>query len=411
MSDNLMEKVNALGERLKITGSEVGKQMQAGMSSMSFKMKELFQAQTPADKIVEDATAENLEGPDWAANLEICDLINTEKVNSVDLIRGIKKRIMLKEARVQFLALFLLETIVKNCEKAFSEVAAERILDEMVRLIDDPQTVVNNRNKALTLIEAWGESGDELRYLPVYEQTYKSLKSRGIRFPGRDNESLAPIFTPPRSVAEAEVAANFSQQIFEDVHVHTYTAEETKEAFDVARNSMELLSTVLSSSPQQDALQVFCSFYYNRCSFYSVVLMEWDDLTTTLVQQCYQSQHTIQRFIETAGDNEALLFEALSVNDEVLKVLSKYEEMKKPMASARAEQPVVIPIATEHEDSVTVGNEDALVRKPAAARAMSGGDDDILDDLDEMIFGKKGGSSSQDVSKRQDPKKDDLINF
>ncbi|CAM0944839.1 unnamed protein product [Alopecurus aequalis] len=392
MSDNLMEKVNALGERLKITGTEVSKQMAAGMSSMSFKMKELFQAQTPADKIVEEATAENLEEPDWAANLEICDLINTEKVNSVDLIRGIKKRIVLKEARVQFLALFLLETIVKNCEKAFSEVAAERVLDEMVRLIDDPQTVVNNRNKALTLIEAWGESGAELRYLPVYEETYKSLKSRGVRFPGRDNESLAPIFTPPRSVAEAEAEANFSHQAFEDVHVHTYTAEQTKEALDVARNSMELLSTVLSSSPQQDALQ--------------------DDLTITLVQQCYQSQHTIQRFIETAGDNEALLFEALSVNDEIQKVVSKYEEIKKPMTPAHTEQPVVIPIATEHEDAGFVGNEDALVRKPAASRAMSGGDDDILDDLDEMIFGKKGGgSSSQEGPKKQDPKKDDLINF
>jgi hypothetical protein len=81
-----------------------------------------------------------------------------------------------------------------------------------------------------------------------------------VRFPGRDNESLAPIFTPPRSVAEAEAEANFSHQAFEDVPVHTYTAEETKEALDVARNSMELLSTVLSSSPQQDALQVtvFC---------------------------------------------------------------------------------------------------------------------------------------------------------
>lgn len=387
-----MEKVNALGERLKVTGTEVSKQMAAGMSSMSFKMKELFQAQTPADKIVEEATAETLEGPDWAANLEICDLINTQKVSSGDLIRGIKKRIVLRdEPRAQFLALFLLETIVKNCDKAFSEVAAERVLDEMVRLIDDPQTVVNNRNKALTLIEAWGESGNELRYLPVYEETYKSLKSRGVRFPGRDNESLTPIFTPPRSVAEAEVEANFSHQAFEDVHVHTYTAEETKEALDVARNSMELLSTVLSSSPQQDVLQ--------------------DDLTITLVQQCYQSQHTIQRFIETAGDNEALLFEALSVNDEIQKVVSKYEEMKKPAAPAHTEQPVVIPIATEHEDSGFVGNEDALVRKPAASRAMSGGDDDILDDLDEMIFGKKGGSSSQEGPKKQDPKKDDLINF
>lgn len=77
-----------------------------------------------------------------------------------------------------------------------------------------------------------------------------------MRFPGRDNESLAPIFTPPRSVAEAEAGANFTQQTFEDVHMHAYTAEETKEAFDVARNSIELLSTVLSSSAQQDALQV-----------------------------------------------------------------------------------------------------------------------------------------------------------
>jgi hypothetical protein len=84
------------------------------------------------------------------------------------------------------------------------------------------------------------------------------LKSRGVRFPGRDNESLAPIFTPPRSVAEADVDASLPQQAFEDIHVHTYTAEETKEAFDVARNSVELLSTVLSSSPEQDALQVLC---------------------------------------------------------------------------------------------------------------------------------------------------------
>lgn len=168
-----MDKVSSLSERLKISGTEVGRKMSAGMSSMSFKVKEFFQGQNPAEKIVEEATSENMDGPDWSANLEICDMINSEKVNSVELIRGIKKRIMLKNPMVQYLALVLLETCVKNCEKAFSEVAAERVLDEMVKLIDDPQTVVNNRNKALVLIEAWGESGDELRYLPVYEETYK----------------------------------------------------------------------------------------------------------------------------------------------------------------------------------------------------------------------------------------------
>ncbi|KAA8534486.1 hypothetical protein F0562_032003 [Nyssa sinensis] len=52
-----------------------------------------------------------------------------------------------------------------------------------------------------------------------------------------------------------------------------------------------------------------------------------DDLTITLVEQCHQSQFTVQRIIETVGDNEALLFEALNVNDEIQKVLLKYEDL------------------------------------------------------------------------------------
>ncbi|TKY71119.1 TOM protein 2 [Spatholobus suberectus] len=395
MSENLMEKVSALGERLKIGGAEVGRKMSEGMSSMSFKMREFFQGPNQADKLVEDATSEALDEPDWALNLDLCDLINTEKVNSVELVRGIKKRIMIKSPRVQYLALVLLETCVKNCEKAFSEVAAERVLDEMVRLIDDPQTVVNNRNKALVMIEAWGESTGELRYLPVFEETYKSLKSRGIRFPGRDNESLAPIFTPPRSVSAPEVDVNLQQQFQQDIPVQSFTPEQTKEAFDVARNSIELLSTVLSSSPQQDALQ--------------------DDLTTTLVQQCRRSQSTVQRIVETAGDNEAVLFEALNVNDEIQKVLTKYEELKQPAAVPLQPEPAMIPVAVEPDESPRLTKEDALIRKPAGSRTgvQGGGNDDMMDDLDEMIFGKKGGDASDGGhdTKKQQSSKDDLISF
>ncbi|XLS78164.1 hypothetical protein HN51_062389 [Arachis hypogaea] len=83
----------------------------------------------------------------------------------------------------------------------------------------------------------------------------QSLKSRGIRFPSHDNGSLAPIFTPLRLVSEAELDLPHQTQ-HDDIPVQSFTPEQTKEAFDVARNSIELLSTMLPSSPQQDVLQI-----------------------------------------------------------------------------------------------------------------------------------------------------------
>ncbi|KAL8534766.1 hypothetical protein ACS0TY_010699 [Phlomoides rotata] len=387
MGDNLKDKVNQLGERLK--GSDMGQKITAGMSSMSFKMKEFFQGPNQTDNLIEEATAEILDEPDWATNLEFCDMINHGRLNSVEFVRGIKKRLMLKSPRVQYLTLVLLETFVKNCEKAFSEVAAERVLDEMVKLIDDPQTVVNNRNKALMLIESWGQSSNELRYLPVYEETFKSLKSRGIRFPGRDTECLAPIFTPPRSVAASELNATLSQP------AQRFSAEQIKEAFDVARNSTELLNTVLSSSPNEDVLK--------------------DDLTTTLLHQCRESQFTVQTIIETAGDNEAVLFEALNMNDEIQKVLSKYEDMKRPVVVPPEPEPAMIPVADQPDNLPHAVKEEDPVRKHDDAQTAIHGEnsDNDMDDLDEMIFGKTSGSTSEAAldTKKNQPQKDDLIHF
>ena len=145
-----------------------------------------------------------------------------------------------------------------------------------------------------------------------------------------------------------------------------------------------------------------------------------DDLTATLIQQCHQSQYTVQRIIETAGDNEALLFEALNVNDEIQKVILKYEDLKKPLVVPQEPEPPMIPVAVEPDDSPRVEKEEALIRKPASSRAGAqvGNNDDMMDDLDEMIFGKKaaaaaaaGASESRQDSQKQHPPKDDLISF
>ncbi|XP_038690051.1 solute carrier family 2, facilitated glucose transporter member 12 isoform X2 [Tripterygium wilfordii] len=171
---------------------------------------------------------------------------------------------------------------------------------------------------------------------------------------------------------EPEVDVVLARQLERDIPVQSFTAEQMKEAFDVARNSIELLTTVISSSSQRDALE--------------------DDLTTALGQQCQQSQSTVQRIVETAGDNKALLLEALNVNDEIQKVLSKYEDMKKPSAPHEPE-PAMIPVSIEPDESPRHAKEDALIRKPAGSRGGTPGasNDDMMDYLDELIFGRKGG--------------------
>ncbi|KAE8706496.1 hypothetical protein F3Y22_tig00110392pilonHSYRG00084 [Hibiscus syriacus] len=93
--------------------------------------------------------------------------------------------------------------------------------------------------------------------------------------------------------------------------------------------------------------------------------------------------------------------------------LSKYEELKPPVVPRELE-PAVIPVAVEPDDSPCHANEDALIRKATGARhgTPGGSNDDMMDDLEEMIFGKKGGGSSEGAqdSKQQAPK-DDLITF
>lgn len=393
-----MEKFNSFGERIMVGGAEVGRKMSAGMSSVTGKMKGLLQVQTQADKIVEEATSQNFQEPDWAANLRICDMLNSGKLSGQDVVRGIKKRITVKHPMVQYLALILLETCAMNCDKVFSEVASERVLDEMVKMIDDPHTIAGNRNKILQLIQAWGESGEDLRYLPVFEETYKRLKSRGIRFPGHGNESEAPIFTselpfpsPPLGIPVGYPSATLDQeQAYQNVfvpQVSNLSQEQKQEAFAVARNSIELLDTVLTSSPQQEALK--------------------DDLTTTLVAQCRQSQFTVRKLVEGAGDNEPLLFEALNVNDDIQRVLSKYEEMLKvpTSKSASVSEPASIPVNVEDEASPGAAQEDTLIRsrfsKPLKPHPRLG-EDAAISDLDDMIFGKKGGNSGERDSHKDD---------
>jgi hypothetical protein len=89
-----------------------------------------------ASGIVDKATSDMLIGPDWVLNLELCDVINSDPMQSRDVIKAVKKRLSNRNPVVQLLTLTVLETLIKNCgENVHQQVAEKDVLYEMVKIV------------------------------------------------------------------------------------------------------------------------------------------------------------------------------------------------------------------------------------------------------------------------------------
>ncbi|PHU22634.1 hypothetical protein BC332_07741 [Capsicum chinense] len=291
--DKLKMASSSLSERLKTGGAQMSR-------IVSAKMKEILQGPTPESKMVDEATLETMEEPNWSLNLRICGMINSEEFSGTEIVKSIKKKLVMSKSVVtQRLSLDLLETCTSNCEKVFSEVASEKVLDDMVKLIDDPKTDSGNRIKAMELISAWGES-EELSYLPVFRQTYMNLK-RQYPLESHMNEQL---LSPPESYPIPDTVLRNHER-------STYigeSAEEKKEFLVVTRNRLEILSSILNSELEPKPIK--------------------DDLAVSMLENCKQSLAVIQRIVESTSGDEGLMFEALNLHDELRQVISRYKEME-----------------------------------------------------------------------------------
>ncbi|XP_057798097.1 TOM1-like protein 2 [Salvia miltiorrhiza] len=310
---------SSLGERIKTSGAQMGR-------TISSKMKEILQSPTPESKAVDEATAETLPEPNWGLNLRICAMISRTEYDGAEIVRAIKKKLTAaRSPPTQGLSLDLLEACTSNCEKVFSEVASEKVLDDMVRLIEDPRTDHGVRVRALQLIRGWGESND-LDYLPVFRQTYMNLKSREFpptapeeSFPTvqRNLESylgeqqLAPSegHPIPNSGAANEEVPSFISYGFQ-------SNEEKKEHLLVARNSLDILSSILNSDTEPKPVK--------------------DDLTVSMLERCQQSLPVVQRIIESTSDDEVMLFDALNLHEELQNAISRHSELVAALESGEA---------------------------------------------------------------------------
>lgn len=264
--------------------------------------------------MVERATSSMLIGPDWAMNIEICDMLNHDPGQAKDVVKGIKKRLGSKNPKVQLLALTLLETIVKNCGDIVHMQVAERdILHDMVKIVKKKPDL-HVKEKVLILVDTWQEAfgGSRPRY-PQYYAAYQELLRAGAVFPQR-SERNAPVFTPPQTHPLTSYPQNIrNSENRQETAESSASAEAEFPSLSMteiqnARGIMDVLAEMLSALDPS-----------NKEGLRQEVIVD-------LVEQCRAYKQRVVHLVNSTTD-ESLLCQGLALNDDLQRVLAKHESI------------------------------------------------------------------------------------
>ncbi|XP_062229462.1 TOM1-like protein 9 [Phragmites australis] len=283
-----------------------------------------------AGAMVDRATSDMLIGPDWAKNMEICDICNRDPGQSKDVVKALKKRIGHKNPKVQLLALTLLETVVKNCGDILHMHVAERdVLHEMVKIVkkkSDPRV----KEKVLVLIDTWQEAfgGPRARY-PQYFATYHELVRAGAEFPKR-SERPAPLFNG-QSQAAKNMRSPDQQDEAESSAANDFPALSMSEIQN-ARGIMDVLAEMLNALDPG-----------NREGLRQEVIVE-------LVDQCRTYKQRAVQLVNATSDEE-LMSQGLALNDDLQRVLAKHDAIAAGIAVRVEKKPKSLQALVDIEDA------------------------------------------------------------
>ncbi|KAG1338992.1 putative TOM1-like protein 7 [Cocos nucifera] len=230
-----------------------------------------------------------------------------------DVVKAVKKRLQHKNPKVQFLALTLLETMIKNCgDYVHFQVVERDLLQEMVKIVRK-KTDMQVRDKILVLLDSWQEAfgGPGGKY-PQYYLAYADLKSSGVEFPQRTPDSTL-IFTPPITRItpiprhpQAGYGMSSNSTLRLDEAMASEMANLSLSDLDSMRSVTELLSDMLKAVNPNDPGAVK------------------DEVITDLVSQCRSNQKKVMQFVSSTRDEE-LLGQGLALNDNIQSLLAKHD--------------------------------------------------------------------------------------
>ncbi|KAF9662220.1 hypothetical protein SADUNF_Sadunf18G0030600 [Salix dunnii] len=267
--------------------------------------------------MVERATSDMLIGPDWAMNIEICDICNRDPTQAKDVVKGIKKKLGSRNSKVQLLALTLLETIIKNCgDIVHMHVAEKDLLHEMVK-IAKKKPDFHVKEKILVLVDTWQEAfgGARARY-PQYYAAYQELLRAGAVFPPRSERST-PIFTPPQTQPLSSYPQNLRNIEYPQGAAESPTESEfpTLSLTEIqnARGIMDVLAEMLNAIDPG-----------NKEGLRQEVIVDLVDQCRTYKQRVGKEGIRVRSH---CIKDESLLCQGLSLNDDLQRVLARHESI------------------------------------------------------------------------------------
>ncbi|XP_052397792.1 target of Myb1 membrane trafficking protein isoform X7 [Carassius gibelio] len=280
---------------------------------------------TPVGQLIEHATGSSLSSEDWGLNMEICDTVNETGEGPKDAVRAIKKRILgNKNFNEVMLALSVLEACVKNCGHRFHVYVSTRDFVESVLV----QTILPKNNapeflqdRVLSMIQAWSDAFRSSPDLTGVVTVYEDLRRKGVEFPKAELNGCSPIHTPNRTIESASLVTAHTKS-------HSVKSTQTQDT-----------ETPVTLSPQQmKTLKSELEVVHNNISVMSDLMSQMQPASlepsdTELLQQLYSMTKDMQgrmvELIPRLSDDERLIEQLLSANDQVNTTFTQYHRFER----------------------------------------------------------------------------------